>query len=96
MRRSDCLVVPSFCYENSPTTIYEANKIGLSVIASRLGGIPELIERKDDFLFEPKNKEDLISKMKFVINLSEEEIVEKEEEKLNQKDYIDELMSLLA
>lgn len=96
MKKSDCLVVPSFCYENSPTTIYEANKIGLPTIASRLGGIPELIDKKDDFLFEPKSQEDLISKMKFVINLPKEGVAGKEEEKSAQKDYIEEIISLLA
>jgi glycosyltransferase involved in cell wall biosynthesis len=39
MLNADCLIVPSFCYENSPTVIYEAAASGLPVIASHLGGI---------------------------------------------------------
>lgn len=59
---SDCLIVPSLCYENSPTVIYGAHAAGLSVIASRLGGIPELM-KKDDFLFKPGDENDLIEKI---------------------------------
>lgn len=54
MRNSDCLIVPSLCYENSPTVIYESQAIGLPVIASKLGGIPELVDQ--EFLFTPDEK----------------------------------------
>ncbi|MFA6194171.1 MAG: glycosyltransferase [Patescibacteria group bacterium] len=66
-KESDCLIVPSLCYENSPTTIYGAHAAGLPVIASRLGGIPELIE-KDDLLFAPGNENDLIGKILLMAN----------------------------
>lgn len=59
---SDCLIVPSLCYENSPTTIYGAHAAGLPVIASRLGGIPELM-KKDDRLFAPGDENDLLEKI---------------------------------
>ncbi len=62
MSESDCLIVPSFCYENSPTTIQEANSVGLPVIASNIGGIPEIIKAGDK-LFIPGNKADLINKI---------------------------------
>jgi len=52
MRQSDYLVVPSLCYENSPTVIYGAHEAGLRVIASDLGGIPEIVW-PDDILFTP-------------------------------------------
>ncbi len=58
MRASDCLIVPSLCYENSPTVIYEARAAGLPVIAANLGGIPEIIE-SDDRLFQPGDEDDL-------------------------------------
>jgi len=53
MLASDFLVVPSLCYENSPTVIYGAQAVALPVIASNLGGIPEIIGPNDK-LFEPK------------------------------------------
>lgn len=57
MRGADCLVVPSLCYENSPTVIYEAFENSLAVIASNLGGIPELLDNDQDFLFKPEEDE---------------------------------------
>lgn len=61
MRESSCLVVPSVCYENSPTVIYEAFLENLPIIASRVGGIPELI--KGEYLFDPVNKSSIARKM---------------------------------
>ena len=40
----DVLVVPSIWYENSPLTIHEALMVGVPVIGSDIGGIPELVE----------------------------------------------------
>lgn len=63
MMSSDILIVPSLCYENSPTVIYEAASVGLPVIASRLGGIPELVEYLGGLLFFPENGGDLMHAM---------------------------------
>ncbi len=49
-QRSDALVVPSLCYENSPTVIAEAHRQRLQVLASNLGGIPELLTKHDHAL----------------------------------------------
>ena len=54
------IILPSRCYENSPTVIYEATAAGAPVIAANLGGIPELIERFGGLLFEPDNLDSLI------------------------------------
>jgi len=63
---SDCLIVPSLCYENSPTVIYGAHAAGLKVIASDIGGIPEIIGT-DGLLFRPGDEADLIAKIKLTI-----------------------------
>jgi glycosyltransferase involved in cell wall biosynthesis len=55
MSESDCLIVPSLCWENAPAVIYEAYQAGLPVIASRIGGIPEIIKKLGGELFEPGN-----------------------------------------
>ncbi|MFA4940984.1 MAG: glycosyltransferase [Patescibacteria group bacterium] len=68
MESSDCLIVPSLCYENSPTVIYEAATIGLPVIAARLGGIPELIHKLDGILFKAGNEGDLMHQMKWAMD----------------------------
>lgn len=52
--------MPSICYDNSPTVIYESFSFGVPVIGSRIGGIPELIkEGYNGFLFEAGNVEEL-------------------------------------
>lgn len=63
MKKASALIVPSLCYENSPTVIYEANELNLKVLASNIGGIPEII-KNNDILFEAGNEEDLLEKLK--------------------------------
>ncbi len=60
LSRSLALIVPSRCYENSPTVIYEAAALGIPVIAANLGGIPELVNRFGGILFEPDNLDSLV------------------------------------
>jgi len=97
MAFSDCLIVPSLCYENSPTVIYEAASIGLPVIASRLGGIPELIHELGGILFEPTNEGDLMYQMKWVIEHPKnlQKISRKEKENIknfSSSGYVDKLI----
>lgn len=63
MQKSSALIVPSLCYENSPTVIYEANDLNLKVIASNIGGIPEIV-KKNDLLFKTGDEKDLLDKLK--------------------------------
>lgn len=52
------VVVPSECYENCPMSVLEAMAFGKPVIASDIGGIPELVvQRETGLLFEPGNRE---------------------------------------
>lgn len=52
----DLLVVPSLWHENSPNAILEAQAFQVPVIASNLGGIPELIHDEiNGLLFEAGN-----------------------------------------
>src|SRR5262249_26824311 len=52
----DVLVVPSVWPENSPLVIREAFLAGIPVIASRIGGIPEIVhDGRDGLLFGPGN-----------------------------------------
>ncbi len=100
MQNASCLVVPSLCYENSPTVIYEALSMGLPVIASHLGGIVELIHQGGGILFKPNNEGDLMYQMKWAIDHSEElqEIARKGEtltKELNLNNYIDKLLKLV-
>lgn len=60
LSRSLALIVPSRCYENSPTVIYEAAALGIPVIAANLGGIPELINRFGGLTFHPDDINSLV------------------------------------
>jgi GT2 family glycosyltransferase/glycosyltransferase involved in cell wall biosynthesis len=56
----DVLVVPSIWPENSPLVIQEAFLAGVPVVASRIGGIPEVVEEgTSGLLFEAGNSGDL-------------------------------------
>jgi len=99
MRNVSCLIVPSLCYENSPTVIYEAFSIGLPVIASRLGGIPELVRQGAGILFKANNEGDLMYQMKWAIEHGEKlkKIGERGGEKVKQfslENYIRKLIDL--
>jgi len=99
LNQVDCLIVPSLCYENSPTVIYEAFSMGLPVIASKIGGITELMKDNQEMLFEPGNKDDLINKILFVINNPEElkKISQKELEfikDLSLEKYLEKLLRI--
>ena len=58
--KSRCLVVPSEWYDNSPLVIYEAFSMGKPVIASKMGGMPELVQHGETgLLFEAGHVETL-------------------------------------
>ena len=60
LQAADCLIVPTLCYENSPSVVYEAIAHSLPVIASRIGGIPEMVrEGETGWLFDPGDWEQL-------------------------------------
>lgn len=59
-KMADVSVVPSIWYDVRPNVIPEAFRAGIPVIASDIGGIPELIKDKHNgFLFTPGNIEQL-------------------------------------
>lgn len=61
---TDVIILPSIWPENQPVSVTEAMAAGIPVIASRIGGIPELIEDgKSGFLFEAGNPEQLAKRM---------------------------------
>ena len=65
----DLLVVPSIWPENSPLTIHEAFLARMPVVASRVGGIPELVHHdRTGLLVETGSVEDLRAKMEYLIN----------------------------
>ncbi|HNV96761.1 MAG TPA: glycosyltransferase [bacterium] len=84
---TDLLIVPSLCFENSPMVIYEAMKSGIPVIASRIGGIPEIIINEENgYLFNTGDEKDLKQKLEYlyenknVIENMKEKCIEKAKE----------------
>jgi glycosyltransferase involved in cell wall biosynthesis len=57
---ANCLVCPSIWYEGMPMTILEAYSTGTPVIASRIGGLPDMVEESaNGFLFPPGDRKAL-------------------------------------
>jgi len=63
--KAKAIIIPSIWPENMPLSLLESLSLGKIVIASNIGGIPELIQDSlNGFLFEAGNCDDLIEKIK--------------------------------
>lgn len=100
IEKSKMVIVPSEWYENCPYALLQALAKGKIVIASRIGGLPELIEdKKTGFLFTAGDETELSKSIDHVMNMSEEdydvmseEISRKAFERHNWKSYFDVLI----
>lgn len=64
LKRAMFMVFPSNWYENFPYVLLESLSLGIPVVASRIGGIPEIIrEGENGVLFQPGNVEELKEKI---------------------------------
>lgn len=70
MQKADCLVLFS-TIENAPCVISEALCCGLPVIATSVGGIPELVSEENGILVASKDEAALTSAMQFMVSSSE-------------------------
>lgn len=69
--RSSILVLPTF-EDNCPMVILEAMAAGLPVAASRVGGIPDLVQQgRTGFMFDPNSINDMRDVIKCLLNDSE-------------------------
>jgi glycosyltransferase involved in cell wall biosynthesis len=60
IRDALCTIVPSEWYENFPVSILESYAYATPVIASRIGGLPEMVKHeKTGLLFKPGDSADL-------------------------------------
>lgn len=66
------IAVPSEWHENCPMSVLEAMALGKPVVASRIGGIPELVrDGRTGLLFSPKNISELTSKIQALLSNSD-------------------------
>lgn len=66
--KAKCSVYPSEWYENCPFSVMESQLYATPVIASRMGGIPELIrEGETGLTFEAGNADDLETKLRYLL-----------------------------
>jgi len=64
------VIIPSVWAENMPLNLLEALSLGKIVLASRIGGLPEVIQEGiNGLLFEPGNPDDLAKKIKEIDRL---------------------------
>ena len=67
--KADVCVIPSL-FDNSPNTVYEGMANGKIIVASSVGGIPEIIGNlRNGYLFESNNVQDLVNKLTEAIEL---------------------------
>lgn len=67
-RRATICVVPSR-WDNSPNTVYEAMAAGKPVVATRVGGIPEIVkDGETGLLIEPNNSEKLAQSLIYLLS----------------------------
>jgi glycosyltransferase involved in cell wall biosynthesis len=61
------IILPSICFEGFPNSLAEAMMCGKPVIASRIGGIPGIVnDELTGLLFEPGDEADLTEKIKIL------------------------------
>lgn len=66
MQQCDCFILFSDI-ENSPCVIGEALCCGLPVIATAVGGIPELVHDNNSLLISPRNEDELVKAMQNMV-----------------------------
>jgi glycosyltransferase involved in cell wall biosynthesis len=84
-------IVPSLCYENSPTVIFESLLRNIPVLASDIGGIPEIVPR--EFLFETGDENSFMEKIKWFLE-NREKLPEIKFTEINVGDYVDKILTL--
>ncbi len=69
IRGCRCVVLPSICYETFGLAVLEAFQFGRPVIASRIGGIPEVLDDgSDGFLVAPEDAAALRNRITWMKN----------------------------
>jgi glycosyltransferase involved in cell wall biosynthesis len=89
-KKINLAIVPSLCYENSPTVIFESFNRQIPVLASNIGGIPEIVAQ--EFLFEAGGEEGFMQKIKWFLENRESLKVKMPASALSTNDFIDTIL----
>lgn len=74
IKNAKAVVLPSIWAENMPLSLMEALSLSKIVLASRIGGLPEVIKDKENgLLFEPGNTADLVEKINYLNSLTSDD-----------------------
>jgi glycosyltransferase involved in cell wall biosynthesis len=75
---SYALLFPSICEEPLPYSVLESMLAGTIPIASRVGGVPEIVQGTfaERMLFTPGSVDELVDRMEAVLSLSHEQITD--------------------
>lgn len=102
--KSHAVLVPSICEETFSYVVTESMLAGTIPIASRIGGISEIVQGTyaEEFLFEPGDADELTDKMEMILSMSKEEIKngglalrEAVQKKFNKETIQEELLKVL-
>ena len=89
MVAADVFVLPSLS-EGFPTVIVEAMASGIPIVATKVGGVPEIIkDGENGFLVEPMNSEEIAEKVLLLLNNDElrKRISEKNKEEVKKYNW---------
>ncbi len=95
MSSHDCLVVPSLCYENSPTVIYEAGISRLDFIFSDFGGSSEVGNYYSGIGFDPLDPNSLKTALEKFIEKRNGVVHNKKALSLSAEEYIRKILLFL-
>lgn len=85
---SDCLILPSYT-EGAPVVLMEAIAQNLPVVATNVGGIPEMIEtNREGIIIKPKSISEIINSLKKILSWKKKDI-RKYAEKYKWKNIIE-------
>jgi glycosyltransferase involved in cell wall biosynthesis len=73
IKECKAVIVPSEWYENCPYSILESMAKSKIVLASKIAGLPELINDETGFLFEPGNSKELSNLLKKIEQLDKKD-----------------------
>lgn len=99
-QKTDFTIVPSLCYENSPTVIFESFSYGVPVLASDIEGVAELIkDGVNGFTFVTGETQSLAKKITFCLENRDQirnmrQAARASIEGLGLSQYLDKLLNL--